>query len=378
MDNTAPDHLERIARRRTGMKLGWYIHATVHTAVKRYGAVVLLAVAAAAAPLASRAGVGMLRLPGIATDGPVTVFHPTESPERPVLKGPFALRLAENAPPIKGNGRLVVISHGSGGGAWVHSDLARALVEAGFTVAVPQHHRDNALDPSRPGPQSWRLRPAEVSRAIDAVAAAPQLAALLSLDRVGMYGMSAGGHTALSLAGGRWSPASFKRHCDAHIEEDFHSCAGLATALRGDLLDGLKIQATLGVIRTVFRNEAWQVHHDPRIAAIVAGVPYAADFDMASLSQPLVPLGLVTAARDTWLTPRFHSDAVLAACRPRCELLAHLPTGGHGALLSPPPPASVLDGIAAGLLLDPPGFDRAQLPAVDAKIVAFLRARLLP
>ena len=44
------------------------------------------------------------------------------------------------------------------------------------------------------------------SRAIDVVSHDARFAPLLALDRVGMYGMSAGGHTALSLAGGRWSP----------------------------------------------------------------------------------------------------------------------------------------------------------------------------
>jgi len=53
-----------------------------------------------------------------------------------------------------------------------------------------------------------------------------------------MYGMSAGGHTALTLAGGRWSPARFTKHCEAHIAEDFAACVGLATQLRGNFLEG--------------------------------------------------------------------------------------------------------------------------------------------
>jgi predicted dienelactone hydrolase len=350
----------------------------VVNAALRYGAAVLLAIAAAAAPLASRAGVGLMQLPGVASDGPVTVFYPTASAGRPILRGPFTIRAAENATPVRGNGRLIVVSHGSGGTPWVHSDLARALVDAGFTVAFPEHHEDNGRDPSRPGPESWKRRPLEVSSAIDAVGRWPQLANLLALDRVGMYGMSAGGHTALSLAGGRWSAAGVRRHCEAHIAEDFNSCAGLATQLHGDMLDGLKMQATLAVFRLFVRDDTPQAHHDPRIAAIVAGVPYAADFDMASLAQPRVPLGLVTSGLDKWLVPRFHSDRVLAACRAHCELIAHLPSGGHAALLSPPPPPSVLGRVAADLLADPPGFDRAELPAVDQKIVAFFRARLLP
>jgi predicted dienelactone hydrolase len=35
--------------------------------------------------------------------------------------------------------------------------------------------------------------------------------------------MSAGGHTALSFAGGRWSPAQLRRHCEAHLAEDFQA-----------------------------------------------------------------------------------------------------------------------------------------------------------
>ena len=63
---------------------------------------------------------------------------------------------------------------------------------------------------------------------------------LLTLDQVGVFGGSAGGHTALSVAGGRWSPAAFRRHCEANIENDFSSCVGYITRLRGNLLDGLK------------------------------------------------------------------------------------------------------------------------------------------
>ena len=73
--------------------------------------------------------------------------------------------------------------------------------------------------------------------------------------------------------------------------------------------------------------------------------------------------------------PRFHGDAVLAAC-PSCERLADLATGGHGAYLSPPPPN--LTGLVGELLNDPEGFDRAQLAEVDRRVAAFFRKHLLP
>ncbi|VTU22958.1 putative dienelactone hydrolase [Variovorax sp. PBS-H4] len=133
--------------------------------------------------------------------GLVTVFYPSSDPEIPASQGPFTLSWAAKGRVSKGNGRMVVISHGSGGSPWVHADLARALVQRGFTVALPQHAGDNYLDPSEPGPASWIKRPIEVSQAIDVVSSSPSLAADLRLDSVGLFGGSAGGHTALSMAG---------------------------------------------------------------------------------------------------------------------------------------------------------------------------------
>jgi predicted dienelactone hydrolase len=338
----------------------------------------LLVCALAFAAACAQAGVGLTQVTPAKGDGPVTVFYPTSAADQPLQRGPFMLNMALNSEARRGNGRLVVMSHGSGGGPWVHSNLARVLVDAGFVVAMPQHHGDNSQDHSSPGPESWKLRPAEVSRAIDAVAKDPRFAPLLSLDKVGMYGMSAGGHTALSLAGGRWSEAQFTRHCEAHIAEDFPACVGLITSLRGNFLDGLKKTVAVGAIRSRFTDETWHVHSDPRIRAVVAGVPYSADFDAASLATPPVPLGLVTARLDKWLTPRFHSDRIVAACK-SCEVVADMPTAGHGALLAPPPPIDRLGEIAADLLGDPPGFDRnGILPGVDRKIAAFFTRHLLP
>ncbi|OUM03675.1 alpha/beta hydrolase family protein [Variovorax sp. JS1663] len=322
----------------------------------------------------AQAAMGLGEIAATAEDGPVTLYYPSGDAEQTVRRGPFTLQVAPQGQPVRGNGRLVVISHGSGGSPSVHADLARRLVEAGFVVAMPEHRGDNYRDTGHPGPDSWVRRPAEVSRAIDAVGRDPRFAPLLQLDEVGVYGMSAGGHTALSLAGGRWSPGGFKRHCEAHLAQDFQSCVGLFTRLTGGWLDGLKLWAARTVIGLRFDDDTPRVHADPRVAAVVAGVPFAADFDMASLATPRVPLGLVTAGQDRWLIPRFHSDRVVAACTP-CERIADLPGAGHGSLLSPPPPG--LTGLVGDMLNDPPGFDRSQMAQVDRRITAFFEKHLL-
>lgn len=324
-------------------------------------------------PLTGHATVGLTDIPGEGDDGRVTIYYPTSSDAQPVARGPFTLNVAWQGTPVRGNGRLIVISHGSGGSPWVHADLARTLVEQGFVVAMPEHTRDNFKSNSDAGPNSWKRRPLEVSRAVDAVARDTRFAPLLSLDKVGMYGMSAGGHTALTLAGGRWSPSQLKDHCDAHITDDFHSCVGLVSRLTGGFFDGMKKRIALWIIRQRLDDNAWHAHTDPRIAAVIAGVPFAVDFDMTSLKKPRVPLALITAQQDKWLVPRFHSGAVLASCE-TCEHLADFATGGHGALLSPVPPG--LTGVLGELINDPPGFDRSTVPEMERKIAAFFKKHL--
>lgn len=336
----------------------------------------LLAVHAgvSATPATQSPSLGESTLAPLGEDHPVRVYHASTAPEQPVLRGRVVLNLAVEGPPSSGNGRLVVISHGSGGAAWVHEQLARRLVEAGFVVAFPQHRGDSAGDDATPGPESWVRRPAEVSRAIDAVARDPRFASHLRLDRVGVYGFSAGGLTALTMAGGRWSPAAFRDHCDTHLAEDFQTCVGLITRLTGGPLDGLKQWLVRRVMHMQFDDPLPKSHHDPRVAAVVAAGPHAAAFDMTSFAAPRAPLALVTLAQDRWLVPRFHSDRVLAACSP-CEHLADIQGAGHGAMLAPLPPG--LTGLAGDMLNDPPGFDRAQLVEVDRKIAAYFLRHLV-
>lgn len=323
----------------------------------------------------AQASTGLAEIAGGAGEGPVTVFYPSSSKAARIERGPFLLDVALDGAPVRGNGRLIVISHGSPGSPWVHSDLARTLVDAGFIVALPEHYADNYKNDSEPGPPSWKRRPVEVSRAIDSVGQDARFAPLLALDKVGMFGMSAGGHTALTLAGGRWSPAQLKRHCDAYLAEDFQACVGLAARLNGGVFDGLKKRIAQWVISGKLTDTAWYSHTDPRIIAIVAGVPFAADFDAASLAAPRVTLGLVTAREDKWLIPASHSDRILLACS-TCERVADLAHAGHGALLSPLPPART--GLLADLIDDPPGFDRARtVPEVNRKIAAFFQKHLI-
>lgn len=324
----------------------------------------------------AHAATGLTVLPAPADSGPVTVYYPTSAPAVAVHRGPFTVQAAVNAAPVRGNGRLVVLSHGSGGSPWPEADLALTLVGAGFTVAMPEHAGDNWQDHSAAGPKSWKHRPQEVSQAIDAIAADARFAPLLDLRRVGVYGMSAGGLTALTLAGARWSPALFARHCAAHLAEDFPACVGLATSLTGGVLDTIRLAVARWVLAWRFADDtAAQEWNDARIAAAVVAVPVAAAIDMASVVTPRIPVGLVRAGQDAWLSPQWHIDAVRAACR-TCTLLADMPQAGHGSILSPHP--DDLPPRAARLLDDPPDFDRGSLTGVFVAITGFFVQNLTP
>ena len=82
----------------------------------------------------------------------LAVLPATSTKAKSVKRGPFTFALAVEAPARRGNGRLVVISRGSGGSAWVHVDLAQAPVDGGFIVAVPRHRGDNYKDASNISP----------------------------------------------------------------------------------------------------------------------------------------------------------------------------------------------------------------------------------
>ena len=123
------------------------------TWLRRLGCSVLAAALIALA-VTTQAAVGLTEIPGKEGDGAVTVYYPSSSDAHTVKRGPFSLQLAQDGALRRGNGRLVVISHGSGGSPWVHANLARALVEDGFIVAMPAIAATTTRTPARPAPKA--------------------------------------------------------------------------------------------------------------------------------------------------------------------------------------------------------------------------------
>ena len=324
------------------------------------------------APARAQTGLDTLNA---STELPVVIFYPSSSTNVTQTRGPFAFQAALKGAPRAGNGRLVMFSHGSGGDSSPLAHLAQTLVEAGFVVAVPRHAGDHWQDTSATGPRSWVKRPAEISRAIDAVQADARFAQTLDFTQVGVFGSSAGGHTALVMAGGEWSLARFKAHCEANGAQDFPACVGLTATLKGDADDAGKLAAMRALQARALSSTETLAHFEPRVRAVVASVPVAAPFDLASLRTPRVPLAINESPLDAWLQPRFHSGAVRAACS-NCTVIASPANAAHAALFSPWPQA--LAERITPLLVNPPNFDSAGLPKTYRAIAAFFERYLLP
>ena len=347
-------------------------------------AALLLALSATLAHTAANAQVGMAstQLAGLT----VTLIYPTTEPVRQVVQGGFGIDVAVDAAPTPGLHRLVVMSHGSGGSALSDHAMAATLARAGFVVAQPLHAGDNHADMSRAGPSSWDNRPREISAVIDALAASPAWQPLLQLDKVGVHGMSAGGGTALVMAGARWRVLDLARHCAEHADADlgfcFNGAAGpAAQAERRAAFERARStsESYLPASVTAFHGgrEGPDPRPDARVAAVSAAVPVGAMFTPESLAAIRIPVAIVGAGRDQNLLPAFHSQRVLKACA-ACVALDELAGAGHFDLLAPWP-ADIAQRVAAAQArggLPERGFDPALRQAAFDKIAAFFDQRL--
>lgn len=270
---------------------------------------------------------------------PIRVLYPTAEANKPLKNGPFAFEAAPNAHPLPGSRRLVVLSHGSGGSAVVDHGLAATLVRAGFVVAQPQHRGDNFKDFSQAGPTSWQTRPGEVSETIQALSQDATLGPQLRTDRVGVHGMSAGGVTALALAGAQWRMIDLIQHCNAHLDADIGFCLyGLKKFPVIQQLRRLQFALTRYTPEALLPANLFTAHGgltqtndprpDPRVAAVSLLAPVGAVFTPQSLARIRIPVGVTIAQSDQVLEPRFHSGHVLDHCA-TCRVLSTHPNAGH-------------------------------------------------
>jgi predicted dienelactone hydrolase len=248
---------------------------------------------------------------------------------------------------------LIVISHGTGAGPLAHVDTAEALAAAGFVVAAPLHRGDNFQNDADVGRPQWMAnRARDVSSAIDFMLRQWSGRARIDGGRVGIFGFSAGGTTALISAGGVPDLGRIAPHCAANAE----------------------FVCTIMAPPTAEPSPPPRWTHDPRIAAAVVAAPgLGFAFEPSGLANVRVPVQLWAASHDD-IVPLATNAAVVQRLLPAPPEFRTAENAVHLSFLAPctaeTPPA---------LCRDREGFDRAAFHrSFNEAVVQFFRRHLAP
>ena len=238
---------------------------------------------------------------------------------------------------------LIVISPGGGEPLAGRAETALALASAGFVAAVVDHADDETMDHRYLTMPRWLTdRPSEIHLALAYLLNDWPAHTRLDRARVGMFGYSNGGLTALISLGGVPNGAQIAAHW------------------RQPPVPGPAIPVT-----------AWV--HEPAIRAAVLAAP-AADylFEPDGLSRVTAPVQLWNGTRDR-IEPYEKNAALLGALLPKPPELHLIPGAGHFTFL-PPCPLVIR---WASLCTEKGGVDRAAFHRdFNQSIVEFYRRNL--
>lgn len=215
----------------------------------------------------------------------------------------FLLRdVAPGAPPWAGGGAwpLVVLSHGTGGGALQLGWLAQALAAQGHVVVAVNHHGNTSVEPYLPqGFLLWWERARDLSVAIDQVLADPVFGHRIDAARIGAAGFSLGGYTVVTAVGGRCSLEHFRACSQARGEAVPQGPREFPDASR--LFD--ELMARDPVFRASVAAHG-QSYRDARIrAGFVMNPALGEAFEDQALARIDVPLQVVVTEGDTEVPP---------------------------------------------------------------------------
>ena len=253
---------------------------------------------------------------------------------------------------------LVVMSHGGGGSYDAHVDTAKALACAGFVVAAVSHSGDTYEDQSRVL-ELWR-RPDQLRRLIDFMLVDWHFHDRIDAQRVGAFGFSNGGFTALVSAGGVPDLDRTEQYCSSHPDHDLCNAlskAGVSTRL------GDRVPA-----------DAWT--HDSRIRAVVVAAPaFGFAFRKKGLRGIKIPMQIWGGALDRHQPAPWYEDAVVADL-PTPPEFHRIEGAGHYDFL--PPCSASLFRVAPAICVSESGFDRAEFHQRLNNQIATFFARQLP
>jgi predicted dienelactone hydrolase len=119
------------------------------------------------------------------------------------------------------------MSHGAGGNAGQFGWIASELAQSGFVVVLPNHPGTTTGNASAEAAVRVWERPADVSAVLDEITNDPEAYPYIDPDHISVLGFSAGGYTAMAVAGARVAPDLLQRFCDT-TDHGMSDCAFLA------------------------------------------------------------------------------------------------------------------------------------------------------
>lgn len=301
---------------------------------------------------ATAAGLRLIEVASVDGKAPIraAVWSPCAATPVETRIGPFVLPAVRDCPIVEGQYPLIVISHGFAGTYFSHRDTAAALADAGFIVAALNHPGDNALDMKRAGELSALTdRPADIVRLLDHMLTNWKEAGFIDAGRIGVFGFSRGGYTALVLAGGVPDFLNSRLPCP---DEQAAICAQMRdkSAVAKDRV------------------------HDKRVRAVAVADPLNAFPGAENLKNIGIPVQLWSSEQG--------GDGIVPQdiARLRDELPGKpdyrtVKGAGHFSFIAPCPAemAKALPQICS----DAPGFDRAEFHrSFNADVVSFFKASL--
>ena len=315
---------------------------------KLFGAIIL----GLTATLAHGAGLRAIDIPadagGAAING--AVWYPCSQPLGEVTLGKITLPGVKDCPPPDRKLPLVVVSHGRTGSFVGHHDTNEVLADAGFIVAAISHPGDTGSDLSKTDDLSiYVSRPNDIKRLVDFMLGTPAFAGSVDRERIGLFGFSRGGYTALAVIG---------------ANPDWANVTELCKDVKSHVCEQVRAKEFPG-----------SVTHDPRIKAAVIADPLSVFFTASSFGEVRIPVQLwASELGGDGVQP--HSVDIVDKNLPTKHEYHVVANSGHFAFLAPCPPALVAQ--LPRICADAGGFDRTAFHRqFNADVLAFLRTHLI-
>jgi len=287
---------------------------------------------------------------------PVAIWYPTKATQVSWNAGPYMIDATPDAPIAEGKHPLIILSHGSGGSEFGHTDLAQTLARHGYIVAAPRHLGDSYDAPEGRGTKVQTYgRPWQIEATLDAVLNDKRFSLAIDNARIGMTGFSAGGYTTLIMAGAKPDFALHGAYCAAHAD-DTRLC-------------GMNKKA-----ESAYTMPGWHLPVETRIRAALVMAPLSVMFDEKGVADIKIPLKVYKASDDQELRNPWNTD----------HLLSVLPTsvehgevqGGHFVFVAPC--SAALAKAVPEVCVDAKGIDRAAIHAkLNNEVVDFFNRTLM-